>query len=578
MKPRPKKFFSYYKPYRGLFIADLSCAVGAAMIALALPLCTRYIMKMLEAAPGKAILPHIYLVGGLMVALVAAYTACHAFIDYKGHVMGAMMEADMRQELFEALQRQSFSFYDEHRTGDLMSRLTHDTFDMAELFHHGPEDLVIALLSFCGATIIMISLNPMVTGLLLLFLPVMAWHAWYYSGKMRIALRNSQEAIGHINACVEGNIAGIRVVQSFTNEELERTEFVHYNENFIASRRTAYKSEAFFYDGLVMYNQLLTVAVVIFGATAIAFGQMDLADLITFVLYLAVLTEPVQRLGNFMRLYQEGMAGFHRVMDILEQPPSIIEDPQSQPLKDVKGEIEFKNVSFRYRDESEHVLKNLFLKIRKGEYVALVGASGVGKTTLCSLIPRFYDVNEGAILLDGKDIRSLTLASLRSHIGVVQQEVYLFAGTVIDNIRYGKPGATTAAIISAARQAQAHDFIMALPKGYETDIGEKGVKLSGGQRQRLSLARLFLKDPAIIIFDEATSALDNASERAVQRAFETLRHSRTTLVIAHRLSTVRQAERILVLTEEGIAEEGSHYALMAHKGLYADLYNMQASL
>ncbi len=515
------------------------------------------------------------MMGAVMLALVALYTACHAFIDYQGHMMGARMEGDMRNELFEHYQKLSFNFYDEHRTGQLMTRISNDSFDLAELYHHGPEDIVISLLNFIGAFVILININVKLALIALLFLPIMGIYGFYFSKRMHTALRKSKDRIGDINAQVEDTLSGIRVVKSFTNEEIEKKKFAYENNRFVESRREGYKSEAYFYDGLITLTQLMTIAVVIFGAASIVKGSLDLADLLTFLLYIGILIEPIQRLGNFTRLYQEGITGFERFMEVLEVEPDIKDAPDAIELTHVQGNIEFKNVSFKYKEGYDHVLKNISLNIKVGEYVALVGPSGVGKTTLCSLIPRFYEVSKGQILLDGKNISGITMRSLRKNIGIVQQDVYLFAGTVSDNIRYGKLDASEEEIIAAAKKANAHDFIMALPNGYATDIGQRGVKLSGGQKQRLSVARVFLKDPPIIIFDEATSALDNESEKAVQDSLEKLIINRTTLVIAHRLSTVRHAQRILVLTDNGIDEQGTHEELIALNGTYANLYNMQ---
>jgi ATP-binding cassette subfamily B protein len=520
-------------------------------------------------------LHQIYMMGGLMLALVAIYTACHAFIDYQGHMMGALMERDMRDELFEHYQKLSFKFYDEHKTGQLMTRISHDTFDLAELYHHGPEDIVISLLNLIGAFVILININATLALIALLFIPIMGIYGFYFSKKMYKALRKSSDKIGDINAQVEDTLAGIRVVKSFTNEEVEKKKFTYENDRFVESRKKGYKAEAYFYDGLIAFTQLMTITVVIFGAISIVKGSLSLADLLAFLLYIVILIEPIQRLGNFIRLYQEGIAGFHRFMEVLEIEPEIQDATHAIDLPHVQGEIEFKDVSFKYKEDHDHVLKDISLKINVGEYVALVGPSGVGKTTLCSLIPRFYEVSEGKILVDGHNIKNLRAKSLRRNIGIVQQDVYLFAGTVSENVRYGKPDATEEEIIVAAKQANAHDFIMTLSNGYSTDIGQRGVKLSGGQKQRLSIARVFLKNPPIIIFDEATSALDNESERAVQNSLEKLIKNRTTLVIAHRLSTIRNAKRILVLTDNGIEEQGTHEELIALEGTYANLYNMQ---
>lgn len=575
MNSRMKKFFSYYKPYWRLFFADMACAVVVSAITLAIPLCIRFITKNLLEIDAPDALESIYMMGGVMLALVALYTACHAFVDYKGHMMGALMEGDMRNELFEHYQKLSFNFYDEHRTGQLMTRISNDSFDLAELYHHGPEDIVISLLNFIGAFVILISINVKLAMIALVFLPIMGLYGFYFSKKMHAALRKSKDRIGDINAQVEDTLSGVRVVKSFTNEEIEKKKFAYENQRFVESRRDGYKSEAYFYNGLITLTQLMTVFVVIFGAVSIVKGSLDLADLLTFLLYIGILIEPIQRLGNFTRLYQEGITGFERFMEILEVEPDIKDSQDAIEVTNVQGNIEFKNVSFKYKEGYDHVLKHLSLHIKVGEYVALVGPSGVGKTTLCSLIPRFYEVSKGQILLDGINISGITMRSLRKNIGIVQQDVYLFAGTVLENIRYGKLDASEEEIIAAAKKANAHDFIMALPKGYATDIGQRGVKLSGGQKQRLSVARVFLKDPPIIIFDEATSSLDNESERAVQDSLEKLTVNRTTLVIAHRLSTVRHAQRILVLTDNGIEEQGTHDELIALNGTYANLYNMQ---
>ncbi|MBP9777420.1 MAG: ABC transporter ATP-binding protein [Alphaproteobacteria bacterium] len=575
MNSRLQKFFSYYKPYFNLFYADMACAVIASAAMLAIPLCIRYITTTLLQVGSADALHQIYMMGGVMIGLVAVYAACHAFIDYKGHLMGALMERDMRSELFEHYQKLSFKFYDEHKTGQLMTRISNDTFDLAELYHHGPEDVILSFLNFIGAFIILMSINVKLALIAFLFVPVMGIYGFYTAKKMYAALKKSSDKVGDINAQVEDTLAGIRVVKSFTNEEVEKKKFTSENHRFFESRRKGYKAEAYFYNGLISFTQLMTISIVIFGAISIVKGSLDLADLLTFLLYIVILIEPIQRLGNFIRLYQQGVTGFNRFMDVLEVEPDIKDAAEATGLTNVQGNIEFRNVSFKYREGCEHVLKNISINIKEGEYIALAGPSGAGKTTLCSLIPRFYEVNAGEILIDGKNVKNLKLGSLRKHIGLVQQDVYLFAGTVIDNIRYGNLEATEDEIIMAAKKANAHDFIMSLPKGYSTDIGQRGVKLSGGQKQRLSIARVFLKNPPIIIFDEATSSLDNESEKAVQDSLEKLIQNRTTIVIAHRLSTIRNAKRILVLTDNGIEEQGTHKELLGFNGVYANLYNMQ---
>ena len=574
-----RKFLSYYKPYRGLLLADLLCAIIISAAALLLPVCANFITKSLlatERAPGA--LHRIYTLGAAMLALVAFQALCTLFVDYQGHVMGAKMERDMRRELFEHYQKLSFSFYDRQRTGQLMARITNDLLSLAELYHHGPEDLAIAGLELIGVLIILAHIDRMLTVIVLCFLPVMFLFALHFSRRMIAALRLSKDRIGDINSRVEDSLAGIRVVKSFANEAFETARFSYENNRFLASRSDGYRSEAWFSGGMAAFTQLITIAVIVFGAAGIARASLDLADLLTFLMCVAVLVDPIHRLVNFARLYQEGITGFDRFFEMLNMEPHMPDQAGAAALTEVRGDIRFCNVSFRYSDDSPFVLKNLSLEIRAGEFVALVGASGVGKTTLCSLIPRFYDTTEGDILIDGRNVRDIRPRSLRQNIGIVQQDVYLFAGTVAENLRYGKLDASSDEIIEAAKQAHAHDFIMALPNGYDTEIGERGVRLSGGQKQRLSIARVFLKNPPILIFDEATSALDNESERSVQESLHRLARNPTTLVIAHRLSTVRNAARIVVLTEEGIAEEGTHAELVTSGGAYARLYNTQASI
>lgn len=577
--PRAKKFLSYYKPYRGLLLADLLCAIVISAAALLLPVCANFITKNLLAKPGEpGALDKIYTLGAAMLALVALQALCTLFVDYQGHVMGAKMERDMRRELFEHYQKLSFSFYDRQRTGQLMARITSDLFSLAELYHHGPEDLAIAALEMTGVLVILAHIDRALTLIVACFLPVMFLFALHFSRRMIVALRLSKDRIGDINARVEDSLAGIRVVKSFTNETFETARFNYENDRFLASRSEGYRSEAWFSGGMAAFTQLITIAVIVFGAAGIARAALDLADLLTFLMCVAVLVDPIRRLANFARLYQEGITGFDRFFEMLQMEQDLPDQAGAAELTHVRGDISFRNVSFRYADYSPFVLKNLSLEIRAGEFVALVGASGVGKTTLCSLIPRFYDATEGEILIDGMNARDIRPQSLRQNIGIVQQDVYLFAGTVAENLRYGKPDASLDEIIEAAKQAHADGFITALPNGYDTEIGERGVKLSGGQKQRLSIARVFLKNPPILIFDEATSALDNESERSVQESLLRLARNRTTLVIAHRLSTVRNAGRIVVLTDDGIAEEGTHAELVLSGGAYARLYNTQASM
>jgi ATP-binding cassette subfamily B protein len=576
--PRLKLFLSYYKPYRKLLVADLFCALVVAATALLLPLCARYVTQNVLQQKTAEPFAQIVFIGGVMLVLVGIQAVCNMVVDYRGHGMGALMESDMRSDLFAHCQKLSFAFYDEQRTGQLMSRITNDLFAISELCHHGPEDLTIAVLKFAGAFIILMTINVPLTIILFLFMPLMTVYALYFNRKMNAALMRSRARIGDVNAQVEDTLAGIRVVKAFTNEALEQQKFARQNEQFVASRLAGYKSETFFYNGMEVFVHLFTITVIVVGGAGIVLNALNLTDVVTFLLYVGSLMEPIHRVVNLARLYQEGITGFNRFLEIMEIEPAIQDAPQAVDLKHVQGHIEFQNVSFRYRDDHECVLKGLSVSIKAGEYVALVGSSGVGKTTLCTLIPRFYEVTEGQILVDGQDVRHIRQCALRNHIGVVQQETYLFAGSIADNIRYGKPDASDDAIVEAARRAHAHEFIMALPEGYATDVGQRGIKLSGGQKQRLSIARVFLKNPPIIILDEATSALDNESENAVQEAMESLFVNRTVLVIAHRLSTVRHAQRILVLTENGIDEQGTHDELLALNGLYARLYHFQLRL
>lgn len=575
MNFRLKKFLSYYKPYLGLFFSVVLCAFIAAAITLILPLLTRYITKTVLVGNLQNALGEIYRIGALMIVLIVIQNASNFYYDYRGHAMGAMMESDMRSELFEHYQKLSFGFYDEQKTGQLMSRITNDLLSLSELYHHGPEDYIVYLVKFIGAFVILINIDVKLTLAIFFFLPIMAVFAFYFNRRMQAAYKINKQRIGDVNAQVEDNLSGIRVVKSFANEEIEMKKFTYENNRFLESRKVIYRNEAYLYNGMNTFVQLITATVIVFGGISIVNASLDLADLITFLLYIGNIIEPIQKLTHMTMQFQEGIASFERFAEMLDIEPDIKDSTDAIELKDVKGSVEFKVVGFKYHEGHDYVLENISLDVKAGEYIALVGYSGVGKTTLCSLIPRFYEVSQGQVLLDGINVRDIRLDSLRRNVGVVQQDVYLFAGTVLENIRYGKPGANEEEIIEAAKKANAHEFIMKLPKGYDTNIGQRGIKLSGGQKQRLSIARVFLKNPPVLIFDEATSALDNESEKVVQDSLEILAKKRTTFVIAHRLSTIKNAKRIVVLTDKGIGEQGNHDELMALGGIYAHLYNMQ---
>lgn len=570
-----KKFARYYKPYLGSFAADMFFAILGAAVTLIIPMVVRYITgTVIYEEPGKA-MKDIAVLAVVMIALVAVEFVCNYFIATVGHNMGAKMETDMRTEIFDHYQKLSFSFFDNQKVGQLMSRVTNDLFDISELFHHGPEDVVISLIKFIGTMVILLNIH---TGLALCAaasLPFMLVFAYVYNGKLKRAFKRNRDRIADINAQLEDSLSGVRVVKSFGNEDAEMGKFQSGNNAFLESKKSAYKIMGIYNSGMGVFTTLVTIVVVVAGAVFLTNKTLEVADLVTFMLYINNFTDPIKRLVSFTEQFQNGASGYERFLEIMNVEPDIVDDKHAVDVGTLQGDISFKNVMFHYVDTDTNVLSNLTLDIKAGEYVALVGSSGAGKTTMCSLIPRFYDVTSGEIDIDGMDIRKMTQKSLRRNIGIVQQDVYLFAGTVKDNIRYGKPDATDEEIIAAAKNANAHEFIMQLPDGYNTDIGQRGVKLSGGQKQRLSLARVFLKNPPILIFDEATSALDNESEKIVQDSLEHLAKNRTTLVIAHRLSTIRNAKRILVLTEDGIAEEGTHDELMAKNGVYANFYHIQ---
>lgn len=574
MGEKLKKLSAYYQPYQVLFYSDMFFAILGAAVTLVIPLIIRYITnEVVYFTPGEA-RRAIVLLGIALLGLILLEIFCNFYIAYYGHIMGAKMEADMRRDIFGHYQKLTFAFFDNQKVGHLLSRITSDLFDISELLHHGPEDLAISIIKIIGSLVILLTVNVKLALIMFAFLPFMVCFAFYFNGKMKTAFVRNREKIADINSQIEDSLAGIRVVKSFANEKEEMKKFKAGNDNFVSAKKLSYKYMGIYNSGLGAMTTLVTVAVIVAGVEMMLAGSVALTDLITFLLYINNFTDPVKKLVSFTEQFQNGYSGFERFLEILSIAPDIDDREGAVEIEDVRGEIEFRDVSFCYEETNEKVLSHINLKVDAGEYVALVGSSGVGKTTLCSLIPRFYEVSEGAVLLDGTDVRDIRLESLRNHIGIVQQDVYLFAGTIMDNIRYGKPEATDEEVLRAAKNANAHEFIMSFSEGYDTDIGQRGVKLSGGQKQRLSIARVFLKNPPVLIFDEATSALDNESEKVVQRSLESLAKDRTTFVIAHRLTTIRNADRILVLTEEGIAEQGSHEELLEKKGIYEGLYHM----
>ena len=572
---KKKSIFSYYKPYKKIFFADMFFAIMASIITLVIPLVVRYITSTVIYYETDEAFRVILKLGLMMTVLILFQCYCNYFIANYGHVMGAKIEYDMRAEIFAHYQKLPFSFYDNQKVGQLLSRITSDLFDITELLHHGPENVVISAMKFIGAFVILFTISPKLTFAAFALIPFMFLYAWFFNRKMKKAFARNRVKIADINAQIEDNLSGIRVVKSFANESVEEEKFKVGNDGFLAAKKDSYLYMGGYHSGLTAFINMITVIVLVAGGILITKAQVSVTDLVTFLLYISIMTDPVRTMIDFAEMFQNGYSGYERFQEILAIEPDIQDSQGSEELTDVKGTIDFENVSFQYEENTEKVLSHIDLHVDAGEYLALVGSSGAGKTTLCNLIPRFYDVTGSSIKVDGKDVRDLTLKSLRDHIGIVQQDVYLFVGTVYDNIAYGRPDATREEVIEAAKNANAHEFIMALPDGYDTDIGQRGVKLSGGQKQRLSIARVFLKNPPILIFDEATSALDNESERVVQESLEKLAKNRTTFVIAHRLSTIRNAKKILVLTENGIEEEGTHTELMKKDGIYAGLYRMQ---
>ena len=569
-----KKFIKYYKPYKTVFFIDLLCATIISAIDLAFPQLLRTLTKTLFAgAPGKIISALIPITIGLLVAYIIQ-TACRYYVTYAGHMMGARMERDMRKELFDQYEKLSFSYYDQNNSGQMMSKLVSDLFDISELAHHGPENLFISLIKIIGSFIFLFMINRMLAVPMLILVVLMLVFSYGQNKKMQETFMDNRRKIGDINSSLQDTLAGIRVVQSFANERIEQEKFNRSNENFLISKDANYRCMGSFMSGNAFFQGMMYLVTLVFGGFLIAHGRMEASDLAMYALYIGIFISPIQILVELTEMMQKGLSGFRRFLEVVETEPEIVDAADAKPLKNVKGNVCYEDVSFHYSDDDTPVLSHVSFEIPAGKSIALVGPSGSGKTTICSLLPRFYDVTEGRVTIDGNDVRKLTLESLRSQIGLVSQDVYLFGGSIKDNIAYGKPDATMDEIVDAAKKANIHDFIMELPDKYDTFVGERGTRLSGGQKQRISIARVFLKNPPVLILDEATSALDNESERFIQKSLEELAKDRTTITIAHRLSTIRNADEILVVADCGIAERVTHEELLAQDGIYARYYDM----
>ncbi|WP_144475292.1 ABC transporter ATP-binding protein [Cytobacillus oceanisediminis] len=566
-----RRFFTYYRPHRRLFVIDFSSAVIVALLELAFPLAVQWFIDTLLPGGNWNMIVSVSI--GLLLLYIIS-TLLQFIVNYWGHKLGINIETDMRQQLFQHVQKQSFRFFDNTKTGHIMSRITNDLFDLGELAHHGPEDLFIAVMTFVGAFWIMLTINVKLALITMIIVPFLIWLITYSNLKMNAAWKNMYTDIADVNARVEDSVSGIRVVQSFTNEDYEIERFTKNNRKFRRAKLTAYKVMSFSSSGIYMLTRLIVLVVLVYGAWLSFQGSLSYGELVGFVLYVNVLFKPIDKISAILELYPKGMAGFKRFTELMDQNPDVVDCEDAIVVPHLKGDIEFRNVTFSY-EQNKPVLEGIDLEINHGETVAFVGPSGAGKTTICSLIPRFYDVNSGTITIDGIDLRDMTKKSLRSQIGIVQQDVFLFTGTLRENIAYGSLGATHEDIVRSAKQAHLEDFIAALPDGYETQIGERGLKLSGGQKQRIAIARMFLKNPPILILDEATSALDTETERIIQKALAELSKNRTTLVIAHRLATIRSADRIVVVTEDGIAEQGTHDELIEQGGIFAKLHKVQ---
>ena len=569
-----RKFASYYRPYRAIFWFDMFCALVLSAVDVSFPQILRYLANGLFSGAPAEILRWLPLIAGLMLVMYLVRFGCQYYITSWGHIMGARMESNMRQDLFDHYQRLSFSYYDRNNTGEMMSKLVSDLFDISELAHHGPENILISLLKIIGSFILMLMMNVPMTLILAAVTLVMIVFSIQQNKKMRAIFLDNRKKIAGVNSQVQDSLAGIRVVKSFGNEDLERSKFEKSNLRFLDSKVSSYRIMGSFRAGNAFFEGLLYLTVIVSGGAFVANGSLSIADLSIYALYIGIFINPIDVLVEFTELFQKGYSGFRRFVEVIETDPDIKDSSGSKPLGSVQGHIEYKDVSFRYNDD-EKVLEHVDLDIGAGKTVALVGPSGGGKTTLCSLLPRVYDVTGGSVLIDGRDVRNVTLRSLRNAIGIVQQDVYMFSGSIRDNIAYGKPGATDEEILQAAKSAGIHDFVAGLPDGYDTYVGERGTRLSGGQKQRIAIARVFLKNPSVLILDEATSALDNESERYIQESLDALSKNRTTIVIAHRLSTIRNADEIVVIADDGIRERGTHDELLAKNGIYAKYYNMQ---
>lgn len=570
-----KKFIPYYSPYKAVFFLDLICAAAISLIDLAYPQILRTMTRTVFAGEPSDILKALLPIGLAMLFMYIIQGLCKYYVSYQGHMMGANMERDMRQQLFDHYEKLSFSYYDQNNSGQMMSKLVSDLFDISEMAHHGPENLFISLIKIVGSFVFLFLINWRLAVPLLALVFFMVLFSYSQNRRMQATFMDNRQKIGEINSSLQDTLAGIRVVQSFANEEIEREKFGCSNENFLRSKDANYRCMGSFMSGNLFFQGLMYLVTLVFGGWLIARGQMEVADLAMYALYIGIFISPIQILVELTEMMQKGLSGFRRFLAVVETEPDIVDAPDAKPLENVKGTVEYDKVSFHYSDDDTLVLSNVSFQIEAGKSVALVGPSGSGKTTICSLLPRFYDVTGGSVRIDGQDIRALTLESLRNQIGLVQQDVYLFCGTIRENIAYGKPGASMKEIEDAARKANIHDFIMSLPDGYDSFVGERGTRLSGGQKQRISIARVFLKNPPILILDEATSALDNESERWIQHSLEELAKNRTTITIAHRLSTIRNADEILVVADTGIVERGTHEELLAMNGIYAH-YNEMA--